>query len=163
MAGNLRDLGRVDLRRRRRCGGRGRGAVRSLADQIQRRLHLAREIHRRAVPVHVHEIYAGLVPEEMIMKGGHFEAVVQERRHHGIDFVHRQHEVAHHDVHPGPLGHGDPPAESKRCRRLHAADGHAQIVARDIDFQDVRLEIARAAEEREYVLVGCGHLLGSRR
>ncbi len=49
--------------------------------------------------VHVHVENARLFPEEVIVQGGHVETIVEKRRHHGIDFVLSQDEIAHHDVH----------------------------------------------------------------
>ena len=123
MAGDLRDLRRIDRRRRRRRAGcRGGAGSGALANQVERGLHLARQIRRAAVTVHVHVEHARLVPEEVVVQSRNLEAVVEQRGHHRIDLVLRQDEVAHHHIHAaGAFGHRDPAAEAERRRRLDVA------------------------------------------
>src|SRR5262249_51500530 len=86
MAHDLREF----LHRQSRCGRwcrRRRGWFGRLADQVERWFDLPREIHWRAVSVNVHVIDARLVPEEVVVKRGCLEAVVQQSRHYRVHFV----------------------------------------------------------------------------
>ena len=162
-ADNLRELRGIERRRRSTGGGsRGCRARGAFANQIERRLHLPREIRGRAVRMDVHIEHAGLVPEEMIVDGRDLDPVVKQRGHHRIHLVLRQHEIAHHDVHAGALRHGDPSAETKRRRSLDVRDRHADVVARDVDLQHVGLVIPLLAERREHLLVRGRNVLRKR-
>ena len=112
--------------------------------------------------MHVHVVHPRLVPQEMIVQRGDVDAVVEQRGHHRIHLVLRQHEIAHHDVHAGALRHGDPTAESKRRRSLDVRDRHADVVARDVDLQHVGLVIPLLAERREHLLVRGRNVLRKR-
>ena len=96
----------------------------------------------------------------MIVQRRHFEAVIEQRRHHRIHFLLGEDEVAHHHVHAaGPLCHRHPAAESKRRWRLDAGDGHADVIARDVHLEDAGLEVALLAERGEHLLIVGGHIL----
>jgi hypothetical protein len=56
----------------RRCGG-------FLANQIDCRFQLAREIVRRPVTVDVHVEHPRLIPEKMIVERGDVDAVLEQR------------------------------------------------------------------------------------
>ena len=144
---------RRHVQRGGRRGGRRwrRGGA---ADQRQRRLDVGGEIRRRAVPVHVHVEDARLLPEKMIVQRRHVEAGVEQCRHHRVDLVLREHQVAHHDVHPaGAFGHRQPAAEAERCRRLDAGDGDREIAARNVDLEHAVLEIPLFAERGQDLLI----------
>ena len=97
--------------------------------------------------MHVHVEDARLLPEEVVVQRGDLEAVVEQRRHHRIDFVFGEHEVAHHHVGAArPLGQRDPAAEPERRGRRPLSDGDLQVAARDVHLQHAVLEVARAAE-----------------
>ena len=77
----------------------------------------------------------------------------------GLTSVFRQHEVAHHHVHPAiALRERDPAAETERRRRGHAVDGDLQIAAGNVDLEHVVLEVARPAERLEDRCVVGRHL-----
>ena len=104
------------------------------------------------VDVHVED--ARLLPKEVVMKRGDIQTVVEQRRHDRIDFVLRQHQIAHHHVHPTrAFGHRDPAAEPEWRRRLHVRHGDAKVVARNIDLEHVRLVVALLAKRGEHLLV----------
>src|SRR5882724_8026948 len=48
--------------------------------------------------MNVHKIHVRVIPKEMVVKRGHFDAVVQEGGHDRIYFFLEQHQVAHHNV-----------------------------------------------------------------
>ena len=105
MAGDLRHLRRIDCGRGR-DGRRGGGEqAAALADQIDGRLELPRQFRRRAMSVHVHVEDARLVPEEVVVQRGHFQTVVEQRGHHGINLFLREDQIARHHVHARALGH----------------------------------------------------------
>jgi hypothetical protein len=57
------------------------------------------------------------------------------------------------------LRHRDPAAESERRRCGHAGNRHLHIVSRDVDLEDLILEVALLAEESQYLLIVGGYLL----
>jgi len=84
---------------------------------------------------HMHIEDTGLFEEEVLVNGRYFEAVIEKRGHDRIHFVLCKHQVAHHHVAVRTLGHGKPSAEASR--RRHAVNDHFQVIARDVDLQDV--------------------------
>ena len=113
-------------------------SIRSIAG-----LTRSRQIGGVAHPVHVHVEDARLLPEEMVVQRGDLEPVVEQRRHHRVDLVLGQHEVAHHHLLAAvALGHRHPAAEAERRRRRTAGDGDASVAARDVDLQHAVLEVA---------------------
>ena len=124
------------------------------ADQGQRRLHLRGKIGRHAMTVHVHVVDARRVEEEVVVQRGDIKPVGQQRGHHRIDLVFREHEIAHHHVHPArAFRQSQPSAKAERRGRGDAVDDDVQIIARDVHLQDVVLEIALLAKRREHGLV----------
>jgi hypothetical protein len=108
----------------------------------------------------VHVGHPRFIPEEVVVQRRDLQAVVEQRRHHGIDFVLQQHQVTHHHVHAAPLGHRDPSAKPERRRGCDVRDGHRDVVARNVDFENVVLEIPRLPQKREHFLVLRRHFLG---
>ena len=58
-----------------------------MPDQVQRRLYLTGQVDSFAVSVNMHKENPWLVPKEMVVQCGHFQSVVEQRRHDGIDLV----------------------------------------------------------------------------
>jgi hypothetical protein len=112
----------------------------------------------------VHVVDTWLFPEEMVVERRYFETVVQECRHHWVDFILRQDEVAHEHLHLLlALGHGNPPPESERRRRLDSGNCHREVGSRDVDLQDALFEVALAVEHRQHRLIVRGHGLSGQR
>ncbi len=88
IADDFRDLGCIDFARLQSRSTGAFGVTRfHVADQIDGRLRLAHQILRACMTHHVHEKDARLVEEEMIVQCGHFETIVEERRHDRIHFI----------------------------------------------------------------------------
>jgi len=114
--------------------------------------------------MNVHEEDSRVVKEEVIVKGSHFDAMIEQGGKDRIDFVLRQDEVAHENFGPAvAFGHGDPASEAKWCWRRLPGDRDMQIAAGDIDFQDVGFEIAGASQQGENFLIFLRGLLGRSR
>ena len=96
----------------------------------------------------------------MVVKSRRLQAVVEERGHHRVDLVLRQHEIAHHHVHAaGTLRHRHPAAETEWGRGFHIRHGDAEVVARNVDLEDVGLVVALLAQHRQDLLVVGRNLL----
>ena len=138
--------------RGRRCGGRR--LLHRGVDQRHRRLEPRRQVGRLAVSMHVHVKDARLIPEEVIVQRRHFKAVLEQRRHHGVDLVFGQHQITHHDVRAvAGFCKGDPAAKTKRCRRRPGLDRDVQIRAGDVDLEHGVLEVASAAKRGQHRLI----------
>src|SRR6266481_8629214 len=110
--------------------------------------------------MNVHKIHVRVIPKEMVVKRGHFDAVVQEGGHDRIYFFLEQHQVAHHNVAAVcPFRQGNPSSETKRRRRGHALDRHFQVVARNVDLKHPCFEIPFAIQGFKYFLIVGRHLL----
>src|SRR5437016_4114614 len=104
--------------------------------------------------VHMHEENMQVVPEEMVVKRGDFDAVIQEGRHDRIHLYLEQHQVAHHQIAVVcRFGQGNPATETKRRGCGDSLDRHLQIVAWDIDLQYASLEVPLAIQSFEDVLI----------
>jgi hypothetical protein len=104
-----------------------------------------------------------LIPEEVVVQCRHIQSIVQERRHDRIYLILKEHQVAHHHIHAALTPRErDPSTETKWRWRFHIRNGYVDIIARNIDFQDVRLKVALPAEEREHLAIGSGYILGGR-
>src|SRR5579864_5576089 len=95
MPDNLCDSGRVQRVRCRRLGCAGRGR---LPDQIECRLDLFCKCGSFAVSMDMHEEEAWFFEEEVIVQRNDFQTMFEQRGHHRIYFLLREHEIAHHDV-----------------------------------------------------------------
>ncbi len=82
----------------------------------------------------------------------------------GIDLFLREHQIAHHDVvaarrfrecHPSP--------ETERGRRLPTGDGHGEIRARNVHFQDGFTKVPLLAQESQDFFVFARNRLRRRR
>ena len=134
---------------------------RNLPNQVHSWLRHASKVGRLGVTHDVHVEEAGTLEKEVIVQRGHFQPIVQERRHYRVHLILSQHKVAHHDVHTSvTLGHGQPAAESEGGGRGHAVDNHVQVLPRNVDLQDVCLEIPLFAQDLQHFLILGGHLLG---
>jgi hypothetical protein len=103
---------------------------------------------------------ARVIPEEVIVERGDFEAVVEKRRHHWIDLVLGQNEIAHEHFHPaGALRHRNPSAKSEWRRRSDLCYSDAQVVAGNVHLQHVGLVVPLFAECVQDLLVFSGYLL----
>ena len=113
--------------------------------------------------MHMHEVDAWFVKEEMIVQRGDLNAVIEQSRKDGIDFVLRQDKVSHQNFCAAvTLCHGDPATKAERRGRGLTRDGHVQIIAWDVDLQHVGFKISAAAEKGENFLVVLGHILGGK-
>ena len=93
----------------------------------------------------------------MIVKGGHFQSVLKQRRHHRIDHVLQQYQVAHHNVIPTfALRQCEPTAESESSRNWIVRDCDVQVIPRYIDFQHVLLVVARFPDDFQGLLIISG-------
>ena len=126
---------------------------RCLVNQIDRWLDALREIRGAAHPVHVHVEDAWLLPEEMIVERRDVDAVLQERRHHGIDFVLGEDEIAHHHVHALPFVRATQPPKPKGVGAERLSIVTLRSLRGIFTFKHAVLEVSRLAERREHALV----------
>ena len=155
----FRDLGGIKRRPSTRAAWR-RGRNRHVADQVQRRFYMLRQIRRFAHPVHVHVEHVRLIPEKMIVQRRNIDPVIEQRRKHRIYFFLQQHQIAHHHVRAvRGFRQRNPPAESKWRRRRETLNGHLQVVPRNIHFQNARLEIPFPVERFKDLLIISGYVL----
>src|SRR6476660_9788139 len=111
--------------------------------------------------MYVHVEHTRTFKEEVVVKRRHVKPVLQQGRHYGIHLVFEQHKVAHHHfVSACALGHGEPTAKAEGRWSSDAVYSNFEIVPRDIDLQNVGLEIALLLQCFEYGLVVSRHALG---
>src|SRR5215472_12945423 len=114
--------------------------------------------------MHMHVKDVRVIPKEVVMKRCDINSVVQERRHNRINFLLKEHQVAHHYVGAvGRLGEGNPPAEPEGRRSRESLYGHLQVVAWDIHLQNASFEITFSVQRLEDFLIVIRHLLGDGR
>src|SRR6516162_2642847 len=136
-------------------------ASRNMTDQVNRGLRHAGEIRSLAVTHDVHVEETRALVEEVVMQGGHFQTVVEERGHDRVNLILGQHQVSHHHVRTSSaFRHGQPAAKAKGCRRGHAVHHHVKIRTRDVHLEYIRLEIALFVEDFQGLLIFAGHFLG---
>jgi hypothetical protein len=105
----------------------------------------------------------GSSQKKVIVERCDFEAAVEQRGHHRVDFVLRQDEIAiMTSIPPLPLVIATQPPNPKRRRRLDVRDRDAEIVARDVDLEHARFVVTLFAESREHLLILGGHVLRRR-
>jgi hypothetical protein len=94
------------------------------------------ELHRVAVPCDMHVHGGGLGAEEVVMQSRHFDSVLDQHRHHRIDLVMGQDQVAHDH---GLIAHGlegEPGAEREARLDVDAVERDLQVRARQADAVD---------------------------
>ena len=131
-----------------------------MLDQIQAGFYAPGQVRCFPHSVYMHEIYVRVVPEKMVVQCGHIDSVIEKRRHDGIDFILKQHKIAHHHfASVCCFGQRDPSAESEWRRRRESLNRHLQVVPRDIHFQDPGLEVALPIQRFENILIVARHVL----
>src|SRR5437868_223265 len=160
MAYNLRDFCGIQCAFGSSTTPTSRWSWRSMPDEIERRFDLARQIDSLPVSMDMHVEDARLVPEEVIMKRGDLQAVIEQCRHDGINFLLGQNEVAHEDVVAAfTFSHCEPPAKAERSWQRNPCDLHMQVVPWDIHSQDIGFVVSGFADDLQNLLVVGGKLL----
>ena len=97
----------------------------------------------------------------MIVQCGHFQSVVEQRRHDGIDLVFQQDKVSHHHVSAVvAFRQGEPSTKSERGWDWIIGDCDVLIVSWNVYFEHVLLVVARLADDLQNLLIIGRHLLG---
>ena len=96
----------------------------------------------------------------MVVERRNVDSVIEQRGEDRIHFFLEQHKVPHHHIRPvRSFGQRNPAPETKWRRRGEALDGHFQIVARNIHFQNSRLEVSLPVEQLQHILIVARHVL----
>ena len=84
-----------------------------------------------AMTVHVHVERRRLRTQQMIVQGRHRDAAREQLRHHRVDLILGEHEIAHHHRGVAFRLEREPAAECEGRQQRHAIDRHMQIGARE--------------------------------
>ncbi len=96
----------------------------------------------------------------MIVQRRDIKPVFEERRHYRVDLFLQEDQVAHENFLASlDLGHGHPAAKTEWRRGGVSRNADVQIIPRHIDLEDIRFEVARAAQKLENFLIVARHVL----
>ncbi len=110
--------------------------------------------------VHMHEEDVWIIPEEMIVKCGNIDPIVQKSGHNRIHFFLEKHEVAHHRLRTvGPFGQRNPAAETEGRGRGYSLNCDFQVVARNINLENACFEVAFTVQRFQNFLIVARHVL----
>src|SRR5262249_51895551 len=90
-----------------------------------------------ALAFDVHEEHLWTVEEEMIVKRGHTQTVVERGGHRGIDFVFKQNGVAHHHGAIFRFGESGPGTQTHERGHAPSIDRDLHVAARESDFVSI--------------------------
>src|SRR5215831_14065370 len=97
--------------------------------------HRSSQILLRFDAANMHEHYSWRVPHEVIVKSGHFEAVIERRAHHRTDLILQKHQVPHHYVVFAITLECSPGGETHGWSHFHSGYHDRQILAWDRNFK----------------------------
>lgn len=95
------------------------------------------EFYRVSLATDMHEQDVRLEIVQVMVQGRDLDATLFELADDRVDFVPRQHEVAHHHRIFAAFLEGEPGAECEGSLHLHAIGGDLQVAARQADLVDV--------------------------